>query len=66
MFYIGEIVEIRDKNYEFYFQGKPSGNYARGLIMKYNNNGTYNVRLLCNNEVHKIDDEILIKVFSNI
>jgi hypothetical protein len=48
------IFEIIDNDFEFFQKDKPSGHYARGLLIEESKH-TYTIKLFCNNENYKID-----------
>lgn len=64
MFFTGDIVEIRKKEFEFYFQDKPSGEYARGKIVDNYCDGTYDVKLFCNNKTYILHQSFFKKIYS--
>jgi hypothetical protein len=59
MFEKGTQVEIQDKSFEFYLHGKPSGNYARGIVEMSISDETCSVKLFCNGESHVVNRDIL-------
>jgi len=63
MFFTGEDVTIHDPDFEFYLKGKPTGQYAKGKIIKKDGN-EYHVKLYCNEEVYAIREEFLYVAWS--
>jgi len=62
MFFTNEDVAIHDSDFEFYLKGKPTGQYAKGKIIKKDGN-EYTVELYCNGEVYLIREKFLYRAW---
>ena len=54
-----EWVELFHKDFEFEFNGKPSGHYARGRIIKYYDDESCLVELFCDGKRYKVSKSII-------
>lgn len=55
------MVEIRDSEFEFYQNNKPTGHYARGEVINEFKLG-YEVKLFCNGMVYTLDKNMCKEV----
>jgi len=60
MFLTNENVSIHDHDFEFYLKGKPTGEYARGRVIKRDGN-EYTIRLFCNGEIYLVREKFLYR-----
>lgn len=58
----GREVEIRNKEYEFYFKERPTGNFARGKIVESYDDNNYIVKLFCDGKSYNVDKNIIFPV----
>ena len=62
MFFTDEDVTIHDSDFEFYLKGKPTGQYAKGRIIK-RNGSLYIVKLYCNGETYEVKESFLFRAW---
>ena len=62
MFSTNEDVTIHDSDFEFYLKGKPTGEYARGRVIK-KDGSIYHVKLYCNGEVYAVIEKFLYRAW---